>query len=131
MDTRLAERIGRGARRARERLGLTQADVAERLGRSPEFYGRLERGATLPSMETFAQLVRVFGVRADALLGTAEAAEASPKESSAEQLTAGERVVLRRLRRATPRAMRLVGLLLGEFERAAGTARRKPRPTKR
>ncbi|HWA24367.1 MAG TPA: helix-turn-helix transcriptional regulator [Lacunisphaera sp.] len=125
MDSKLAERIGKTARRTREALGLSQADVAERLKKSPEFYGRLERGGTLPSVETLAELSRVLGVGADALLGTSGGSSASAKDVAREELTPKERLILRRLRRASPRAVRLVGVLLGEFERVAGTARRK------
>ena len=125
MDTKLAERIGKTARRTREALGLSQADVAERLEKSPEFYGRLERGGTLPSVETLAELSRVLGVGADALLGTSSSSSSGGKEATRDELTPKERLILRRLRRASPRAVRLVGVLLGEFERVAGTARRK------
>lgn len=128
MDTKLAERIGKTARRTREALGLSQADVAERLEKSPEFYGRLERGGTLPSVETLAELSRVLGVGADALLGTSSSSSSGGKEATRDELTPKERLIVRRLRRASPRAVRLVGVLLGEFERVAGTARRKSKP---
>lgn len=124
MDPKLAAQIGEAARQARLRLKLSQQEAAELLKKSPEFYGRLERGATLPSVETLADLVRVLEVGADTLLGNkpgASAAKAPPRQD----LTEKERLVLRRLRRATPQAVRLVALLLGELERAAGTARRK------
>lgn len=126
MDAKLAAQIGQALLRARESQNLSQAEVAERLEKSPEFYGRLERGGALPSIETLADLVRVLGVGADVLLGKAGAPAAS--KAPREELTAKERLVLRRLRRASPRALRLVTLLLGELEVAAGTARRK-RPT--
>jgi len=125
MDTKLAAQIGKAARRAREKLNLSQADVAERMEKSQEFYGRLERGGTLPSVETLVQLSRVLRVGADALLGTSASTGTAAKDAPREELTPKERLIVRRLRRANPRAVRLVGLLLGEFERVGGTARRK------
>lgn len=129
MDAKLAAQIGQALQRARKSQKLSQAEVAERLDKSPEFYGRLERGGTLPSIETLADLVRVLGVGADVLLGNAGAPPAA--KVPREELTAKERLVLRRLRRATPRALRLVTLLLGELEKVAGTARRKRQPPRK
>ncbi|MDF3069752.1 MAG: transcriptional regulator, family [Polyangiaceae bacterium] len=131
MDAKLAAQIGQAVRQARESLKLSQAEVAERLAKSPEFYGRMERGATLPSIETLADLVRVLGVGADTLLGKSSAAGYA-STATRDTLTQKERLVLRRLRRASPRALRLVGMLLDELELAAGTSRRKaPRPGQR
>lgn len=131
MDPKLALHIGQAVRQARKNLELSQAEVAERLEKSPEFYGRLERGATMPSVETLADLVRVLGVGADTLMGKSGNA-AGAKAALRQDLTQKERLVLRRLRRATPQSVRLVAMLLGELERAAGTARRKkPAPSKR
>ena len=42
----------KSARAARTALGLSQADVAEKLGLSLEFVGRIERGVALPSVPT-------------------------------------------------------------------------------
>jgi ribosome-binding protein aMBF1 (putative translation factor) len=82
MDTKLAAQIGQAVRQARLRLKLSQQEVAERLEKSPEFYGRLERGATLPSIETLADLIRVLEVGADTLMGKpggATGAKTSPR----------------------------------------------------
>ncbi len=69
MDSDLARHIGGNARRARLALQLTQEDVAERIGVSLEFYSRLERGGTLPSVPTLHRLVSALNVSADVLLG--------------------------------------------------------------
>ena len=53
MAKKLATRLGECARAARQRLNLTQEDVAERIGIATEVYGRLERGNMLPSVPTF------------------------------------------------------------------------------
>jgi transcriptional regulator with XRE-family HTH domain len=69
-DSELAKQIGKAARAARDALGLSQADVAERVEISTEFYGRLERGVTLPSVPTLAKVAAVLAVTADTLMGT-------------------------------------------------------------
>ncbi|WP_224365955.1 helix-turn-helix transcriptional regulator [Hyalangium versicolor] len=48
--------LGRAARVARLRSGLTQADVAEIIGTVTEVYGRMERGKLLPSVPTLLRL---------------------------------------------------------------------------
>jgi transcriptional regulator with XRE-family HTH domain len=47
---------------ARKRAGLTQAELAERVGTTQSVISRLERGATAPSMETISELVRACGL---------------------------------------------------------------------
>jgi transcriptional regulator with XRE-family HTH domain len=69
MDKALAKAIGTEARRARAARGLTQQEVADKLGCSLEFYGRIERGGTIPSVPTLQKLRSVLGTSADALLG--------------------------------------------------------------
>jgi transcriptional regulator with XRE-family HTH domain len=64
----LATHLGKGARAARERLGLTQEQVAERVGMSFQNYGRLERGK-MPSLPTFVAVCRALKVSPDALIG--------------------------------------------------------------
>jgi transcriptional regulator with XRE-family HTH domain len=71
VDSRaLTEAIGRGVHQARKALELTQEDAAERIGVSPEFYVRIERGATMPSLRTLTRMVSAFDASADVLLGT-------------------------------------------------------------
>jgi transcriptional regulator with XRE-family HTH domain len=126
MERELSRKLGQAARTARASLGLSQADVADRLSLSVEFYGRLERGATLPSVPTLFKMASVLGVTSDQLLGRggkAHLAEPRVPESSRDH-----RVLLRRLERASPGAIRLTRLLLAELETAAGSARRSRRP---
>lgn len=68
MKDDLHGRLGRAARKAREKRALTQQEVADELGVSVEFYSRLERGVTLPSLGTFVRLLEVLDVSADVLL---------------------------------------------------------------
>lgn len=122
MQKELAKTIGAAARQARKNLQLTQEDAAERINVSVEFYARIERGNSLPSILTFARIVSALGVSADALLGRgpilaqavggAGSWVASPPSDSAEI-----RRIVRRLRKASPSTLRLVNLLAKELER--------------
>jgi len=71
VDSRaLKEAIGRGVYQARKALKLTQEDAAERIGVRLDFYARIERGATMPSLRTLTRMVWVLDASADVLLGT-------------------------------------------------------------
>src|SRR5512138_87759 len=109
MDERLARHIGKGAREARTRMRLTQADVAERLGMANEVYGRLERGLMLPSVPTLRKLCVALGVSSDALLdlGNADASDALPLPPAFGESPEVRRL-LRRVRGLDRRKMRLV-----------------------
>ena len=63
-----AASIGRVARRIREDLGLTLANVAEQARISPGMLSRLETGRVSPSLETIVALAEVLGVRPALLL---------------------------------------------------------------
>jgi transcriptional regulator with XRE-family HTH domain len=69
MNNELAIAIGRAARQARQALGLTQEQIAEKLGVSVKFCSRIERGVALPSLGTFMRLVEVLRVDGNTLLG--------------------------------------------------------------
>jgi transcriptional regulator with XRE-family HTH domain len=49
-------------RSEREKLGLTQREVAERIGKSEILIRKLEKGACNPSLKTLFQLERLYGV---------------------------------------------------------------------
>jgi DNA-binding XRE family transcriptional regulator len=66
----LREAIARGVHQARKALKLTQEDAAERIGVRPDFYAKIERGATMPSLRTLTRMVWAFDASADVLLGT-------------------------------------------------------------
>ena len=53
----------------RKESGMTQKDVYERLGISPNGYASYEQGRTEPNVETIVQLCKIFEVSADYLLG--------------------------------------------------------------
>jgi transcriptional regulator with XRE-family HTH domain len=54
---------------AREQSGLTQAEVASRVGIASAVYGRIERGQMLPSVPTLCRLCATLNVSSDVLLG--------------------------------------------------------------
>ena len=123
MNKELAKTIGLAARQARKTLRLTQEDAAERINVSVEFYARIERGTSLPSIPTFARIVSALGVSADALLGRQSFTPQSVPLGSqwtppAPTESPEMRRLLRRLRKARPATLRLVSLLIKEFERA-------------
>lgn len=69
MREQLAATLGDAARAARERLGLTQAEVAGLMELSPVVYNRLERGRMLPSVPTLVRLCEILRVSPAELLG--------------------------------------------------------------
>ncbi|NVJ00729.1 helix-turn-helix transcriptional regulator [Myxococcus sp. AM009] len=72
MNEKLATAIGSAARAARERLGLTQVEVAGRMDLSPIVYNRLERGRMLPSVPTLVRLCETLKVSPEVVLGSVE-----------------------------------------------------------
>jgi transcriptional regulator with XRE-family HTH domain len=56
--TELRRRFGANFREARQQAGLTQAQVAERIGGGRAYVGRVERGAHNITIETMAELAR-------------------------------------------------------------------------
>lgn len=60
--------VGSRIRIARERAGLTQEELAERIGRSTQFISTIERGAAGPSLETVVRLCEVLHTTAEWLL---------------------------------------------------------------
>lgn len=69
VDTReLAKQIGRAIAARRLERGLTQEQVAERLGVEQETVSRFERGAVLPPLSRLAELSEVLDVPMEALV---------------------------------------------------------------
>lgn len=120
----LATTIGDATRAARKARGLTQEDVAEQLGVSTEFYARVERGASLPSVPTLASLAATLGVSADRMLGIGDGRSAPA--SARPDVRPEVRRLLRRLGHASPRMLRAIAVILDEAE-ASRTARRRTR----
>lgn len=60
--------IGARIRTLRQGLKLTQAEIAERVGIDPSFYGQIERGANTPSLRTLYAVAAVLRVEPSDLL---------------------------------------------------------------
>jgi transcriptional regulator with XRE-family HTH domain len=122
MNKEMSKTIGRAAREARRALQLTQEDAAERINVSVEFYARIERGNSLPSIGTFARMVSALGVSADVLLGNRPVlVQPAPGSSLTWSVTPPSdgpemRRLMRRLRKARPATLRLVNMLVKEIE---------------
>jgi|SRR5215217_4486365 len=120
MDKKLATTIGAAARVARNRLELTQADVAERIDVATEVYGRLERGGMLPSVQTLLKLCHELHVSADELLGLAShgaASSRSSEPSSAPPERPEVRRLLRTVRQLEGPHVKLLGLVANALGR--------------
>jgi transcriptional regulator with XRE-family HTH domain len=117
MEKPLSIILGIAVRTARMRAGLTQEDVAERIGMASEVYGRMERGQMLPRVENLRRLCLVLNVPPHELLGlesmvgrsTFPWEEARPRADD----TADMRRLLRRLRRLSPNQVKLLSLIAG------------------
>ena len=60
--------IGGRIRAARERIHLTQEQLAEIVDISPTHMSVIERGVKTPKLDTFVRIANALGVSADALL---------------------------------------------------------------
>lgn len=65
----IAKKIGGQIRKFRNAKKLTQAGLAEAVGRSVDAISQFERGKTLPSLETLIALSDTLNVTVDQLLG--------------------------------------------------------------
>jgi transcriptional regulator with XRE-family HTH domain len=61
MAVDLPKRLGNRIRHLRNRAGITQAQLAERVDISPEFMSRLERGLKAPSLDTAQKMANALG----------------------------------------------------------------------
>lgn len=100
MDRELQRRLGALARTARERMGLTQAQVARQVGLAPAVYGRIERGDMMPSVPSLRRICLALDISADALLDLSAASVSAHVDAvpSEPQLSPVLRRILHRLR---------------------------------
>lgn len=68
-DAKIAATIGAGIRACRQRLGWSQARLAERLDVAVEYVSMLERGTRLPSVGMLVAIADAVGVSVDAVVG--------------------------------------------------------------
>lgn len=60
--------IGENIKAARKAAGVTQTELAERLGVYQKDISRWEKGEVQPNLSAFADICRVLGVSADMIL---------------------------------------------------------------
>lgn len=56
------EYIGKKFKEYRRKLDYTQEELSEKVGIAEKHYGKLERGAFIPSLETFFKLIEVLNI---------------------------------------------------------------------
>jgi transcriptional regulator with XRE-family HTH domain len=95
MDEKLQRLLGEAARAARLRLGLTQAEVAKQVRLKSGVYGRIERGAMVPSVPTLRRICETLGISSDVLLSLG--AQAREETAPAPPPGAGEHPELSRI----------------------------------
>lgn len=81
--------LGQRVRRQRGLLGLTQAELAQKVGVSTSFVGHVERGSRKASLDTMVDLANALGLSLDYLLA------ASLDSENATDLTPAQRDVMR------------------------------------
>lgn len=113
-DGELQKVLGAVARSAREVLGWTQNQVAERAGLTGPVYGRVERGHMMPSVPTLRRIALALDVPPNALL------DISLKEmpTSSEDLSPAMRQVFALLRSWPERKRALAVELLRVLDKA-------------
>ncbi len=68
----LKEEVGQRLRELREQMGLTQTEVAQKLGVAQPVYQRFEKGVYECTYQQFDMLCDIFDVSADYLLGRSD-----------------------------------------------------------
>jgi transcriptional regulator with XRE-family HTH domain len=66
--TETKQRIAAAVRAARKEMGLTQQEVADKIGTTLETVSKTERGTSAPSVEVFLAMVRVLQLQIDDLI---------------------------------------------------------------
>ncbi len=62
------EKMGKKIKEAREKSGLTQADVAKKVGIDTNYYATIERGEKYPSLKRLERIVAVLGLKASEII---------------------------------------------------------------
>ena len=62
------EKLGKNVKKAREKLGLTQEELAEKVGIHVSYVSRIERGKVNPSYDILENLAKVLKVKSSDFL---------------------------------------------------------------
>jgi transcriptional regulator with XRE-family HTH domain len=111
--TALAKHMGERLRALRRERELTQREFATRVGLSKEYYGRIERGRVLPSVETLYALACELDVCVSDILGEISQFLVDP---SGKDPLALQRLAVQ-LRRAPPETLKVIAALLKAVSR--------------
>ena len=73
LNEKIGERIGERIRRARQRLGWNQSELARQLGKPRQHLSLLEQGKQIPTARLLIDLAETLEVSTDYLLGRGKA----------------------------------------------------------
>lgn len=68
VEDKAMKRIGANIKQARDKRGLTQADVAKKSGTNTNYYAKVERGEATPSLKLFLKIITTLGARSSDIL---------------------------------------------------------------
>ena len=68
MSEKLRNTLGSRLQTARQKKGLTQAEVAKRTGTNTKYYAKLERGEAVPSLKMLERILKVLEVKSSEVL---------------------------------------------------------------
>ena len=68
MSIKLSQQIGANLKACRVKKDLTQAAVAQKAGTNTNYFAKLERGETVPSLKMLEKVVKALGVRSSDIL---------------------------------------------------------------
>ena len=60
--------LGANIRKYRKQIGITQEQLAEKIGKSVNYIGMIERGKKVTSLTTFVLIANAIGISTDILL---------------------------------------------------------------
>lgn len=69
------EIIGNNVAKYRNQMGITQAELAEKVGISPAFISKVERGKKMMKVQTLFALSKALNVSCDALLSQEDSSQ--------------------------------------------------------
>lgn len=69
---KLKEKLSSEIRNKRQELKMSQEELAEKINKTTGFIGQLERGESLPSLDTLQDLVNCLGIDLNVLLANEE-----------------------------------------------------------
>ena len=63
------KKVGGRIQQARQRMGLSQTELSQKLGMTPKYISNIECGAKKPRLETFVDIANALQTDANTLLG--------------------------------------------------------------